>query len=434
MKIWDLKYDGKAMFNGFYNTGPLLADDSWGITGEDSRMLLMSNTNETEYYAYLAKLQGLGFETVFENHTPVLDCCQLEKDDKLIYVYLTRPTNQVRIIEDRAGVSVKEFSYVTEDTGSAEIYQYGLYYDPENHNTDTTVNCGMFYIIRLNDNSLVMIDGGHYMQCSDEAVRGMYQFLRKITGIKEHEKIRIAAWYFTHAHDDHMAACVRLLRTYPEVFHVERIMFNFPSFSVRFGDMDILILKETLREYCPDAKCLKLHNGQVITLANTRFEVMYTHEDAVTAECPTMFPFRDFNCTSTVLKMTTGGGSIMWLGDTNVEAEELMVKIMPPELWKADVVQVAHHCFNFLSRLYPLIDADYAMLPNSHYGGDAGSNHDKRMDVEKCLSSPDHIWYEDQTTGFRFENGEYHVILEEPVIGGEHDGVNLYGVSAAEKE
>lgn len=427
MKIWDLKYDGGVPSVGFYNAGPMLADDSWGTTAEDSRMLLVSETNEAEYSAYIEKLEGLGFEVVFENHTPVVDCCQLAKDDKLLYVYLVRPTNQVRIIEDRTGVSVKDFSYASENTESAEIYQYGLYYDPANHNTAVTVNCGMFYIIRLSDNSLVMIDGGHCKQCSTEAITGMYRFLRRITGTGEHETIRIAAWYFTHAHDDHMAACVRLLKTYPESFRVERIMFNFPSFSVRYGDMDILILKETLRRFCPYAKCLKLHNGQVITLANVRFEVMYTHEDAVKAECPTMFPFRDFNCTSTILKMTTGFGSVMWLGDTNVETEELLQKIVPKEWMKADVVQVAHHCFNYLSKLYPMIDADYAMLPNSHYGGNAGNNHEKLMDVMNCLSSPDHLWYGDQTTGFLFENGEYRVILQEPVVGAEHDGIKLEG-------
>lgn len=108
----------------------------------------------------------------------------------------------MRVIEDRASTALPEFSNTyefaspqnTPDSAaaceggeSAEIYQYGLYYDPRNGHSPTTTNCGMFYIIRLSDNRLVMIDGGDCMQCSVEALEGMYRFLRRITGTAEGE-------------------------------------------------------------------------------------------------------------------------------------------------------------------------------------------------------------------------------------------------------
>ncbi len=436
-------YEGGVTAAGLYHAGSMLSDDSQGDAEDDSLVMLVTDTNEGEYKAYLEKLCGTGFEKVFENHTAAVDCCQLKKEDALLYAYYTRARGEVRVIEDRASTALPEFSDTyefaspqnTPDSAaaceggeSAEIYQYGLYYDPRNGHSPTTTNCGMFYIIRLSDNRLVMIDGGDCMQCSVEALEGMYRFLRRITGTAEGEKIHIAAWFFTHAHGDHVAACIRLLRTYPESFELQRVMFNFPSYHVRPGDKEALVLKETLREYCPDVKCLKLHNGQTVTLANVRFDVLYAQEDAISSEDMSRFPLGDFNCTSVILKMTTGNGTVLWLGDTNVETEALVAETVPAALWKADVVQVAHHCFNFLSRLYPLIDADYAMLPNSYYGGHTVENLDKLADVLNCLSSPDNIWYEDKTTGFRFQDGAYRVILEEPRIGGEHDGVDLYGV------
>lgn len=431
-------YEGGTSGAAVYNAGPMLENDSEAVTEEDSRMLLVADTCRREYEAYLEKLCGMGFRKVFENHTGAVDCCQLMKGGDLLYVYYTLRTGEVRVIADKASVPLDEFSdsYMEEGPAahmwgtmdSAEIYQYGLYYDPCNGHSPTTTNCGMFYIIRLSDNRLVMIDGGDCMQCSVEALEGMYRFLRRITGTAEGEKIHIAAWFFTHAHGDHVAACIRLLRTYPESFELQRVMFNFPSYHVRPGDKEALVLKETLREYCPDVKCLKLHNGQTVTLANVRFDVLYAQEDAISSEDMSRFPLGDFNCTSVILKMTTGNGTVLWLGDTNVETEALVAETVPAALWKADVVQVAHHCFNFLSRLYPLIDADYAMLPNSYYGGHTVENLDKLADVLNCLSSPDNIWYEDKTTGFRFQDGAYRVILEEPRVGGEHDGVDLYGV------
>ena len=430
-------YEGGTSGAAVYNAGPMLENDSEAVTEEDSRMLLVADTCRREYEAYLEKLCGMGFRKVFENHTGAVDCCQLMKGEDLLYVYYTLRTGEVRVIADKASVPLDEFSdsYMEEGPAahmwgtmdSAEIYQYGLYYDPCNGHSPTTTNCGMFYIIRLRDNRLVMIDGGHILQCSAEAVEGMYRFLRRITGTAEGERLGVAAWIFTHAHDDHMAACVRLLRTYPEAFEIERAMFNFPSHRVCSGHSDFFCLRATLREYCPNIKCLKLHSGQRIVLANVCFDVLYTHEDAVRLETPEVFPFHDFNCTSVILKMTTGLGTIVWLGDTSTETEELVVRTVPAAVWKADVVQVAHHAFNFLTELYALIDADYAMVPNSRYGGNAGDNHQKLMDVVRRLPSPDNLWYEDETTGFRFEEGSFRVILKEDLVGGEHDGTALMG-------
>ena len=352
-------YEGGTRGAAVYNAGPMLENDSEAVTEEDSRMLLVADTCRREYEAYLEKLCGMGFRKVFENHTGAVDCCQLMKGEDLLYVYYTLRTGEVRVIADKASVPLDEFSdsYMEEGPAahmwgtmdSAEIYQYGLYYDPCNGHSPTTTNCGMFYIIRLRDNRLVMIDGGHILQCSAEAVEGMYRFLRRITGTAEGERLGVAAWIFTHAHDDHMAACVRLLRTYPEAFEIERAMFNFPSHRVCSGHSDFFCLRATLREYCPNIKCLKLHSGQRIVLANVCFDVLYTHEDAVRLEAPEVFPFHDFNCTSVILKMTTGMGTIVWLGDTSTETEELVVRTVPAAMWKADVVQVAHHAYNYLT-------------------------------------------------------------------------------------
>jgi hypothetical protein len=126
--------------------------------------------------------------------------------------------------------------------------------------------------------------------------------------------------------------------------------------------------------------------------------------------------------------MTTDGGSVMFLGDTNVETEQLLAQISEPELWKSDVVQVAHHCFNYLTTLYAWTDADWAMLPNSYFGGHTPENTPKLADVIEHLEKPENIRYEEKTTVFTFENGEYKVIGEEDLIGGKWDGVDLYGV------
>lgn len=423
-------FPGGIPVDGVYNAGPMLADDKDGPTDEDAKMRFYTGASEDDIARYAGILRENGFGGVEENENAAYHAVSGSKDGVNVYAYLTKATGTVRLIRDVPGSSVRALTNDAAADGEEEICQYALYYDPVNGHSPTTTNCGMFYIIRLADKSLFLIDGGDELQCSEEALTGMYRFLRAFTGVPEGGKMRIAGWFFTHAHGDHVAACIRLLRTYPDAFDLERILYNFPShFTVRQRcDEESFVLKETLREYAPRAAAVKLHTGMTFTLAGTRFDVLYTHEDAVRPENPEEYPFRDFNCTSTVLKMTTkSGGTVMWLGDTNTETEALVAQTVPASLWKSDVVQIAHHCFNYLSTLYPMIDADYAMLPNSHYGGHTVENEPKLAEVVACLADPANLWYEDQTTVFRFEGGKYRVVKTLPRVGGEHDGTDLYG-------
>ena len=66
-------------------------------------------------------------------------------------------------------------------------------------------------------------------------------------------------------------------------------------------------------------------------------------------------------------------------------------------------------------------------LPNSFFAGHTPENDPKRREVEACLSDPANLWYEDTTTVFRFEDGEYRVVKQFDRVGGEHDGTDLYG-------
>ena len=62
-------YEGGVTAAGLYHAGSMLSDDSMGDAEDDSLVMLVTDTNEGEYKAYLEKLCGTGFEKVFENHT-----------------------------------------------------------------------------------------------------------------------------------------------------------------------------------------------------------------------------------------------------------------------------------------------------------------------------------------------------------------------------
>ncbi len=413
-------YEGGTISKYSYNMGCGVQDDLTSPTEYDSYARLILKTDAAHYISYIKKLEECGFEKLFENRLGDNLYTQLSCKEGMLYAYYTASKSSVTLVSDYCSTPLSSFCY-TEKGDDCEIYQYALYYDQNNGHSPTTTNCGMLFIVRLADNSLYMYDGGDILQCSDEAVSGMMDFLHSITNTKKGEIIKIACWHISHAHNDHFDGCTKLLNRFHHELCVERFMFNFPSSTVRTPDGRTGLFKETVCKYCPDAMFLKPHTGQVITLANVSFTVLYTHEDSLREDSPSAYPLRDYNCSSTILKMNTPCGSVMWLGDTNVETEEILKDVYPDEIWRSDVLQVAHHCFNYLSSLYPKIRAPHAMLPNSYFGSHTPENLPKLAEVICHLESPDCISYSDTTSGFRFEHGKFKKFLTLPRIGGEYD-------------
>ncbi|MBQ8288426.1 MAG: hypothetical protein IJX76_06610 [Clostridia bacterium] len=421
-----------SLAEGFYNSGSGLADDIRKETDEYSRMQVVSDVTKADFEAYTAELKSAGYTQILDHTIGKNQYAAFAKDGLSWHVSFVDSTDEIRVSEDRAGVPLSEFAYDTTGNTQTVVYQYGLYYDPNNQVTDKTVNCGMLYVIRLSDNSLVLVDGGHLHQSSDEAMAGLVEFLHEITGTADGETIHIAAWYITHAHGDHVTGTAKLLNRYHDEIDLQRVMYNIPSYQVRSAgyDANTTTAKEMVRKYYPDAKFLKLHTGQSFNLSDVGFEVLFTHEDAVGLTQfeeaaknggNVQFPLSDYNCTSTILRLTVDGQTVLLLGDTNVEAEAAVKKTFPASVWKSDVVQVAHHCFNYLDTLYPMIAAPIALMPNSYFGSHTPENLPKLATVLQYVEN-DQIYYEGEgTVGFAVVDGKFQVVYEAPVVGGEYD-------------
>ncbi len=412
-----------TLAEGFYNAGPMFADDRQGPTQEDTHIQIITGASQADFDAYVAELKASGIPGHLEHRLGADRFFAFQLGAKDYHVSWFAGRNQLRIAQGPAWVSVKDFGYRTKGEYTTTFYQYGLYYDPDNNMTPKTANCGMLYVIRLSDNSLFMIDGGFYLQWNEEAAEGLWQFLRHITDTPENGTVRISGWYFTHTHADHIDGCVKLLNRHHEQIVIERMLFNFPLYSVLGGyEPSKFYVGEQLAKWYPDVKVLKLHTGQKFTLADMQVEVLYTQEDAVTTEAITRFPMRDGNCMSSILKLTIGSKTIMMLGDTNIESEAFLTQYTSREIWKSDMVQLAHHCFNFLDTLYEWIDAPAIVVPNSWGGAHRAENVAKLEGALKYMKD-DQIWYEGGgTDGFvATETGWKHAV-HYPLIGGEYDG------------
>lgn len=421
-----------SLQKGYYNAGSGLKDDVTRESNEFSRMQLVTDITEAEYTEYLEQVKAAGYTQILDNKIEKNLFAEFTKDGLSYHVTYLPKDKQMRVTEDRAGVPLSEFAYDTKGEKQTQIYQYGLYYDPNNEVTSTTVNCGMMYIVRLSDNSLVLVDGGHLHQSSNEAVEGLMAFLHQITGTEKGEKMRVAAWYATHAHGDHVTMMAKICKRYHDELDLERVMYSFPSYQVRSSgyDSNTTTAKAMIRRYYPEVKFLKLHTGQSFNLSDMGVEVLYTHEDAIGVtqfenarkeDGVVKFDFTDYNSSSAVVRFHIDGKSFLLLGDISTEAEKVIVRNFSAQTMKSDVVQAAHHCFNYLNTLYPMIEAPVVFMPQSESSCRRSENLPKLNSILKYVVD-DQIYYEAAGTyGFAIVDGEITLIHESAVVGTVYD-------------
>lgn len=416
--------EGKAAHK-LYVSGAGLCDDSNGVTADTSYVCCYRGVKKEAVDSYIRQLRSQGYrkeyDSVFDNRL----CYTLSDGTHRCNITYLPKKSVLRLVEDRSSnCSVEEFEYFyTPKAGeNPAIYQYGLYYAPDRRIDGTCTDCGMLYIIRLSDNSVVLVDAGQFEQATDAAVEELMRLLREITGTPAGEKVRIAAWYCTHAHDDHMVLFGKLLRVYHEQISLERVMFNFPS-QQNFGMHErIAVVRNRITEFFPDVKFLRLSTGLSFSLADAQFDVLYTHEDGVDARTGET-KVRGFNNTSTILKVTLGGKTFMILGDISNIGEKIATANISANLFKADIVQVAHHGFNAVKKLYRLISARYALWPQTF-------SHTQLYDMNiynlvSTYTPGDKIFFAGQGTyGLEIANGDISVSIR-PVVGGEYDGSEI---------
>lgn len=416
--------DFGTIADGVFNMGPVLMDDQMHTTEQDAKMQIVSGVNRQDFEHYVQTVLAAGGSKTFENNNQLDSFWGFTLNGTSFQASFRSVKRELRVCEDPLVTPMDAFNYSVQGSRQTVLYQYGLYFDPDNRCTDKTMNCGMMYIVRLSDNGLFLIDSGHLYQWNQQAFDALWSFLHEITDTPENEKLRIAGWYFTHAHNDHTDGCGCLLNRYHDKITVERIFHGFCSYQVHPNgyELESQDTKRLLLKYFPDAMQLRVHTGQRIRLADVEIEVLYAHEDAVSADAPEELPLRDFNSTSSIIRVHIGKKSVIFLGDATAETERVVSGLSVPELWKADAVQVGHHCINYLELLYSWIGAPMALMPNSYYGCHTEQNLRNLSCVLKHLKN-DQIYYEGSGTyGFADVDGQLQPIAEVPLTGGPYDG------------
>ena len=363
-------YEGGRICDEVYLDGSGILSDAEGPTGTESRMELVKYTSAGEYEEYCAMLEESGYDNVYSSTLGGVVCNAYRYGEKLYYTYLSSNRNEVRIIEDNNTRSFEDFGYSCSEGEGVTVYQFDYPYADfgEHKDEDIYSTNGMMYIIRLADNSLIVIDGGSIRQSSDRNIDECMKLMRSITGTEEGQKVNIALWYGTHGHSDHVTFFYKLLGYYHSEINLERAMFNYPSLSLVEHDERIDMYRNRLNELCPDVKYLCPHTGMSFNIANVLIDVLYTQEDAVDA-LTGKTPVDNANDGSLVCRITAAGKRFLVLGDINVLGQDKLFLTHDREEVKCDVLQAAHHLYNAVAVIYDNADAQYVLCPMSEGRG-----------------------------------------------------------------
>ena len=211
-------------------------------------------------------------------------------------------------------------------------------------------------------NKTVVIDGGVHADG-----RQIAEFARK------YAHSRIDAWFFTHAHYDHIGAFHELRANMPDI-RVDKLYHHFPAVETikrleprTPWEMD---LWSEMEEWLQEPRAYKMQVGERFCFDDVKITVLRVYNEQIE---------NDFvNNSSAVLRIDGKKSSVLILGDLGVEGGEETMKICSRESLCAEYTQMAHH-------------------------GQAGANKAfyEYIRPKRCLwSAPDWLWDNDKGEGF----------------------------------
>ncbi|MBE6630313.1 MAG: hypothetical protein E7624_05625 [Ruminococcaceae bacterium] len=402
--------------------------DTAQLLENENLLQTVSDTTAAEFESYLFKLQRAGYQKEFYRAADTNLFASYIKGDVRVYAYFMSRRGEARIIKENAGhsASLTDFAY-RYDRAAGEgsvLYQFALAMNDETHPKPDFKDNGMLYLLKLADNSVIIIDGANSGQMTNERRDELMQMLWDITGQQEGDTVRVAAWYVTHAHGDHYGGFLRFTWKYAKYLDLERVMFAFPSLHSPDEDLSTgsgaegyrAIIDLIHKNYADDEpQFLRLHTGQSFQLADVTFEVLQTHEDladAATGESK----ISSYNDASSILRLSVEGETVLFLGDAQEKvAMPRLLGNWSGEHLRADAVQLSHHVMNDLTPLYDVVRASVLLVPQAQYGIDKSAQRAAIFAAAKAHARADMIFLQnEQTVGIAVQNGRWEKVYSVP--------------------
>ena len=283
--------------------------------GENAYLIYRDRSNKADYLEYCTVLTASGYQMHASNQDGTASFATYANDRAVISVSFSTHDNILRAVVEPAADTAfvpKLISDGVEGCAAPAFVQM-------NDHMFDVVDCGMSYIFRLSDGTFILIDGGWDTEAIADA---LYE---KLVSLSEGRDIVISAWYFTHAHIDHIGAIYRVAQKYGDKITLKRVIFNYPGES-RMTEMGDEFVRGYVRRWRTmlksfgDVEIIKARTGQRFRFPDLSLDMLFTYEDYKMPR-----PLRTFNDTSLVFRVKTMGETYIFLGDASVDMCGILV-------------------------------------------------------------------------------------------------------------
>ncbi len=326
----------------------------------NATLVLYENITESQATAYQSTILNEGYRLYSGDMTTGKTADAKNRfltftSENYVLTYLYTPASKrLRVIAEKIGNTSlgwrEDEQTVGEKVCDATFTQVGICYDAGKFN-------GMSYVMRLEDGTFILFDGGHGLQKNADR---LYKILQKQA--PDPDNIVISAWVFSHSHEDHTGMFPYFSRTYADKVTVEKFIYNLPTTSQftddEHGTADTNSNITGMVGKYKGAKVINAHPGQVLYIHGAKIRILYTAD----LYLPNTISYG--NTASMCLTVEHAGVTTMIMGDIGSDVASTMEAIYSDDVFASDVLQVAHHGIGSSpSSLYPKINPAWALMP-----------------------------------------------------------------------
>ena len=307
-----------------------LVDGTWSL-GDGQTLLSVNYERKNEF---VSTLEANGWKAVKGFNVGSTEGRFFTRGGETLYCYENPRTSIAR--------AVYGATFPMDDTPGAPVYDDTMLYMFETRWEDEPYPGGMTYLIRLRDGRFIIIDGGF-----EVTAKGLVAQMRRLHPRADEDAVfDVAAWIFTHPHDDHVEL-IKRIHADGEAFakiKIHSVISNSPApeiFAERCPTSvsDGAVLRELTAGLCEKgAVFFKPHTGMSFNIGELEFKIFYTQNEWTPSDMIYL------NDASTVFSVSREGGrTVMMLGDIMEFAGAPLMAMYTPDELRADAVQVAHH-------------------------------------------------------------------------------------------
>lgn len=329
--------------------------------------------SQTEFTNHINNLLSHGYSQLATNTIGNIYFKTLKdnKNTKIVTAYWIGNESKLRMIVEpyyNYATSIPN-QYENAPDYDSRLFMMSQYDDVKNAYSEQ-----MCMAFRLDDGRFVLYDTGNLGSVG--TANGMIETLKNYSYHYKNtaaQKIRIAAIFLSHPHSDHVEGFIELAKNYKDLVSVDKVYLNIPvderpvASWTKTKQVWVTDANKTFARINEDlvaaatalgADIQVVRTGYSVTIANAKFEVLFTPDDFGTFQLgiegtENNTRYHDINNASLLVKATVSGQTVFLSGDCRGGEGKLFKTMYNGNSGvKCDIITSCHHGMGHPESLY----------------------------------------------------------------------------------